>query len=284
MPILTPLQQILASYRGAAVTEREKGTYFEELICVYLRNEPTYADLYSNVWMLSDVPAEFGISKADTGIDLVARTRGTGEFHAIQCKFYAEDYRIQKSDIDSFFTASGQKPFKHRIIVSTTNDWTDNAENSLFDQQPPVSRIDLHDLETSQIDWAKYKPKAAAKLKPKYAPRQHQQTAINAAINGLKADDRGKLIMACGTGKTYTSLKIAEVLAGSDKRSCSSSQALRCSRRHSRNGHSKARRLCTASPSVRMPKWARSDRKTTKTPSRRSPTNSATRRPPTQNA
>ena len=202
MSARTPLQQLLATYRIASVTEREKGTYFEQLICVYLRNEPTYADLYSDVWTLSDVPDEFGIRKADTGIDLVARTRGTGEFHAIQCKFYAEDHTIQKSDIDSFFTASGQKPFTHRIIVTTTNDWTDNAENSLIDQQPPVSRIDLHDLETSQIDWSRYKPKAVAKLKPKFAPRPHQQKAIKAVLLGLKADDRSKLIMACGTGKT----------------------------------------------------------------------------------
>lgn len=53
-------------------------------------------------------------------LDLVAKT-ATGEFHAVQCKLYAEDYRLQKSDIDSFFTASGKKPFTHRIIVSTTN-------------------------------------------------------------------------------------------------------------------------------------------------------------------
>lgn len=158
MSALTPLQQILASFRAASVTEREKGTYFEELICVSLRNEPTYADLYSDIWMLADVPAAFGISTNDTGIDLVARTRGTGEFHAIQCKFYAEDHRIQKSDIDSFFTASGQKPFTHRIIVTTTNEWTEHAEAALFNQQPPVTRIDLHDLETSQIDWSKYQP------------------------------------------------------------------------------------------------------------------------------
>jgi predicted helicase len=214
----TPLQQILHSFRTASVTEREKGTYFEELICLYLRNEPTYADLYSDVWMLSDVPPEFGISKADTGIDLVARMRGTGEFHAIQCKFYAEGYRVQKSDIDSFFTASGQKPFTHRIIVTTTNDWTDNAENSLFDQQPPVSCIDLQHLEDSQIDWTKYKPKAAAKLKPKFSPRKHQQRAIDAVLKGLKEADRGKLIMACGTGKTFTALKISELMAGKNKR------------------------------------------------------------------
>ena len=218
MALLTPLQQILASFRAASVTEREKGTYFEELICVYLRNEPTYADLYSDIWMLADVPAEFGISTNDTGIDLVARTRGTGEFHAIQCKFYAEDHCIQKSDIDSFFTASGQKPFTHRIIVTTTNEWTEHAEAALFNQQPPVTRIDLHDLETSQIDWSKYQPDAGPILKPKYEPRPHQQKAIKSVLLGLTSEDRGKLIMACGTGKTFTSLKIAEEIAGSDKR------------------------------------------------------------------
>ena len=142
----TPLQKILSAFRSDSRTEREKGTYFEELIRTYLRYEPVYADLYSDVWLLNEVPEEFGISKKDTGIDLVARTVGTGEFHAIQCKFYDEGYHVQKSDIDSFFTASGQKPFKHRVIVVTSDSWSENAEAALFNQQPPVSTIELSDL------------------------------------------------------------------------------------------------------------------------------------------
>ncbi|MEO8496606.1 MAG: DEAD/DEAH box helicase family protein, partial [Planctomycetota bacterium] len=218
MSAATPLQQLLDSYRAASVTEREKGSYFEELIRTYLRHEPTYADLYGDVWLLHEVPDEHCIDKKDTGIDLVARTRGTGEIHAIQCKFYAADHRIQKGDIDSFFTASGQKPFTHRVIVTTTNEWGENAEAALFNQQPPVTRIDLHDLEASQIDWSKYQPDAPPALKPKYDPRPHQQTAIKNVRSGLKHEDRGKLIMACGTGKTFTSLRIAEAIAGKDKR------------------------------------------------------------------
>ena len=214
----TPLQEILAKYQTASVTQREKGTYLEELIRTYLRHEPTYADLYSHVWLLHEVPEEYGISRRDTGIDLVALTRGTGELHAIQCKFYAPGHRIMKSDIDSFFTASGQKPFTHRVIVTTTNDWSENAESALINQQPPVTRIDLLDLEASQIDWSRYKPNAAPQLKPKFDPRPHQQKAIKSVLAGLKDDDRGKLIMACGTGKTFTSLKIAEQIAGSDGR------------------------------------------------------------------
>jgi predicted helicase len=215
---MTPLETILAQYRSTSVTEREKGTYFEELIRTYFRNEPRFADLYSDVWLFADWAHAHGFSAKDTGIDLVAKTRGTDEFHAIQCKCYAEDYRVRKADIDSFFTASGQKPFTLRYIVTTTNDWSENAENSLHNQTPPVYKIDLQDLETSQIDWAKYQPSAAAVLKPKKQLRPHQTSAKGKVTTGLQSADRGKLIMACGTGKTFTSLKIAEDVAGVNKR------------------------------------------------------------------
>ena len=212
------LQNILQKYREASVTEREKGTYFEELTITYLRYEAAYADLYSDVWTYSEWAKERGLDGKDTGIDLVAKTKGTNEYHAIQCKFYAEDYRIQKSDIDSFFTASGKKPFARRIIVTTTNNWSNNAEDALQNQQPPVSKIDLNDLENSQIDWSKYQPKKAPELKPKKTLRPHQENALKAVQKGLSSADRGKLIMACGTGKTFTALKIAETLAGKGKR------------------------------------------------------------------
>lgn len=214
----SPLSLLLDSFRQAALTEREKGTYFEELIVCYLRNEATYRDLYSDVWTYSQWAELQNLDKRDTGIDLVAKTRGTGEFHAIQCKLYAEDYRLQKSDIDSFFTASGKKPFSHRIIVSTTNHWSEHAEDALHGQQPPVSKVDLHDLENSQIDWSRYQVSTPAVLKPKKSLMPHQSYALGATIRGFKTADRGKLIMACGTGKTFTSLKIAEAQAGKGKK------------------------------------------------------------------
>lgn len=216
---MSPLQTLLSTFRNAAVTEREKGTYFEELCIQYLRNEATYRDLYSDVWTYADwAGTQKGFDKKDTGIDLVAKTHGTDEYHAIQCKFYAENYKLQKADIDSFFTASGKKTFSHRIIITTTNNWSEHAEAALFDQHPPVTKIDLNALENSQIDWAKYQPKKAAVLKKKKSLREHQKTALAAVQVGLQDAARGKLIMACGTGKTFTSLKIAETLAGKGKR------------------------------------------------------------------
>jgi predicted helicase len=146
---MTALQNLLTTYRQAAVSEREKGTYFEDLIALYLRNEATYRDLYSKVWTYADWAREQGLDGRDTGIDLVAQTNGTGEYHAIQCKFYPDTYHVQKGDIDSFFTASGKKPFTHRVIVVTSNNWSEHAEDALQNQQPPVSKIDLYDLENS---------------------------------------------------------------------------------------------------------------------------------------
>lgn len=215
---MTELAQLLAIYRNSAMSEREKGTYFEELILAYLRNEAAYRDLYRQVWTWAEWAPANGFTAKDDGIDLVAEVAGTGDIHAIQCKFYDSDYKLQKRDIDSFFTASGRKPFAHRIIVSTTDHWSEHAENALVDQQPPVSKITFHDLADSQVDWAKYQPKAKISLKPKKTLLLHQQSALKAVTVGLKDADRGKLIMACGTGKTFTSLKIAEAMAGAGKR------------------------------------------------------------------
>src|SRR5688572_1047327 len=72
-------------------------------------------------------------------------------------------------------------------------------QESLENQQPPVSKIDLNDLENSQIDWAKYQPRAVPVLKPQKALRPHQQHALAEVREGLKRADRGKMIMACGT-------------------------------------------------------------------------------------
>lgn len=246
---MTQLGLLLDKYRSFSLSEREKGTYFEQLMICYFRNEASYRDLYADVWMFSDWAKDQGIKGHDTGIDLVAKTH-LGEIHAIQCKLYDEDYRLQKSDIDSFFTASGRKPFTHRIIVSTTKHWTQHAEDALQDQQPAVTKIDLQALEESQIDWGRYKPKQTPVLKPKKTPRPHQEYALSSVKQGLKTYDRGKLIMACGTGKTFTSLKIAEMVAGKNGRVLFLVPSLSLFPKRLRSGPRKARLPCIPSQSA----------------------------------
>lgn len=217
----TPLQSLLDQFRSHTLTKRDQGTSFENLMIRYFTTEPAYKNKYKSVLSYGDWANQYGHElnipdKKDTGIDLVGITLD-GDFHAIQCKNHRYDETINKSEIDSFFTASGKKYFTHRIIVSTTNKWSENAENALEDQDTPVTKIDLHHLEMSVIDWSKYQYHTKTILKPKKQLKKHQELALNAVKTGLKTSDRGKLIMACGTGKTFTSLKIAETMAGKGK-------------------------------------------------------------------
>ena len=218
-------QELLDELAEAARSNRDKGTQFEKLIANYLLTDPQYADRLADVWLWEEWPDRWS---TDVGIDLVARERGTGDYWAIQCKFFDPGYSLQKADIDSFFTASGKKfatkegerSFAHRIVVSTTDKWSKHADDALANQVISVSRLWFKELAESPIDWSQFSLSNIKdiKLKKKKQPREHQQEAIASVAAGFAGADRGKLIMACGTGKTFTSLKIAEAYAGAGKR------------------------------------------------------------------
>lgn len=210
---------LITTYRTSAKSEREKGTYFELLCIKYFENEPAYADLFTKVQPYTEWAKEQGLTGKDTGIDLVA-TDKDGGFCAIQCKLYDAARKVSKSEIDSFLSAASKTYFKSRIIVSTTYEWSQNALDTLENQDPPVTKIDLATLANSVIDWAKFAEKKEVVFKPKKQLRPHQSAALTNVKIGLYDQklDRGKLIMACGTGKTFTSLKIAEECAGKGKR------------------------------------------------------------------
>lgn len=210
------LNTILEEFRETATSPRDLGDKFERLTVQYLETDPLYKEHFSKVWLWMDFPKRN--NAPDTGIDLVAEERDTGDYCAIQCKCYGPNHILQKPDIDSFFTASGTDLFKKRIIVSTTDKWSKHAEDTLNNQQIPVTRLTLHDLANSPIDWSNFSlKKPQLKLKPKKQIRPHQQTALDKVMAGFVEADRGKLIMACGTGKTFTSLKIAEQFATNKK-------------------------------------------------------------------
>ena len=220
---MTPLQDLLARFRAESPTVRDQGTAFERLMLDYFQTEPQYRDLYRTVqpytaWAAAHLDELHLGSTGDAGIDLVATTHD-GEYHAIQCKNYAADHTLQKKEIDSFFTASGKTYFSHRIIVTTTNHWSKNAADALHGQQTAVSTITLNDLEESKIDWVRYQSGQTPPLKDKKTLRPHQEKALSDVARGYaRGETRGKLIMACGTGKTFTALRIAEQVAGCGKR------------------------------------------------------------------
>jgi predicted helicase len=218
VPLSGSIRDLLSRYRDGAKSQREKGTYFERLCVEFLKHDPEMAQQYEDAWPFREWAESRGIRQTDTGIDLVAQLRDDGGFCAIQCKFFAADHHIQKSDIDSFFTASGKAPFTRRLIIDTTEvAWGRNAEDALDGQNISTTRISMERLEQSPIDWRTYLADDRIVLAPKKELRPHQEDALDAVRSGLATADRGKLIMACGTGKTFTALKIAEDLAGPGK-------------------------------------------------------------------
>ena len=81
-------------------------------------------------------------------------------------------------------------------------------------QSIPTARIGLRQLRESPVDWSAFAGAGEiAAPKPKTL-RPDQMEALDAVRAGLKTADRGKLIMACGTGKTLTGLRIAEDIVG----------------------------------------------------------------------
>lgn len=193
--------------------QREKGTLFEKLVLAYLKNEPTYKALYKNVWELRDVPNEFGLpDKKDKGVDLVAE-QFNGDIIAIQAKFYRNT--IGKSEINSFVAETGSSYYQGGLIVSTVDEWNKNARSTIENNQKNIEILGLSDLRNSQINWSDFnfeRPEELTIKKPKEL-RFYQKTALENAINHFEKNERGQLIMAPGTGKTFTSLKISEALS-----------------------------------------------------------------------
>ena len=213
-------EKILAHVKGLSKNTSEQGIWFEKFMKHVFLTSPIYQEMYEKVWLWTDFPYNGG--RHDYGIDLVAKARNIDEYYAIQCKFYDEEHSVSKSDVDTFLTASG-KPFyikgtpvryAGRVIVSTTDKWTSTANDIIDGQIPAVIRIRLRDLKEIGIDWESVSVNDLSSMQrsKKKIVRSHQKIAISNVLDGFKTADRGKLIMACGTGKTFTALKIAEEL------------------------------------------------------------------------
>ena len=222
---LSYLDDILRQLRELSSDQRGKGRLFERLIASFLARDPQYSDLLGDVWLWDEWSDRWG---SDMGIDIVAREKATGDYWAVQCKFFDPEHTISKPDIDSFLSASGKefetddgrRQFARRIVVSSTDKWNRNAEKAIEGQTIPVSRISFSNLAESPIDWSEFSFKRPhlIKYRPKKTPLPHQVEAIAAVTDGFKTSDRGQLIMACGTGKTLTALRLAESIVPGTKK------------------------------------------------------------------
>ena len=201
---------ILERIRTESRDASEKGRWFEQLFIRIALQQPEFE--IDEIWRWPDWPereALTGLDGRDIGIDLIAR-RTTGEWIAIQCKCYDDRHTLWKGEIDKFLGGSQQPIFSLRWIVATCR-WGPIAERAIQSAHPQVRQIDFRQLLDIQVE-----EHHAERLIQDPWPLQAE--AIEDAVTGLANHERGRLVMACGTGKTFTSLRIAEQVVEDGKR------------------------------------------------------------------
>ncbi len=198
---------------------RHKGSLFEKISRRFLQEHDS-ANEYESIKLWGDWEGRG--NKGDRGIDMVITT-ASKEYIAVQCKYHQDS--ISLNDISTFLSqlqaGVGEVRFKKGIIISTSH-LTRAALEEIEQIRRTGMGIDIDEITEedfiySRIDWEKFDPmqtQGEIPLCDKKKPRPHQTEAIKATKEYFSdpKNARGKLIMACGTGKTYTSLKIMEAL------------------------------------------------------------------------
>jgi predicted helicase len=212
---VTTFRQLLDQFESSAKTRTAKGRRFEQFCESFFKVDPYWSERFEFVWSWEDWPSRDG--RTDTGVDLVAQEAGSGRLWAIQCKFYSPDATLQWGHVSTFSGMLGQGEFDRGMVVSTAGAVSRNVETNLLDRHGKKARLwQVDDFEMSRVDWDEFRIDNPAQLRlrePKHL-RLYQEKAILAVRDGFDVHDRGQLIMACGTGKTFTTLRLAEQMVG----------------------------------------------------------------------
>jgi predicted helicase len=212
--VATTFRQLLQQFDEAATTTTAKGRRFERFCKSYFATHPYWAAQFEEVWLWDEWPARTG---QDTGIDLVARATGTDELVAIQCKFYKPSSTLSLQHVSSFLSAVADIRFDRGLIVSTAGKVSGHVVSHMDGHAKEIRLLGVEDFENEDpIDWDQFsieQPGQLALKEPKEL-RLHQKQAISDVLDGFVQHDRGQMIMACGTGKTFTALRLAEEQVG----------------------------------------------------------------------
>lgn len=197
-------------YQSLDAEPAKRGKQFESFVKWFLKNDPEWSTQVDHVWLWEEYPERWGV---DCGIDLVFRHRN-GENWAVQAKCYASDYHITKHDVDKFLSESNRKDIDKRLLIATTDHIGKNAIQVCEAQEKTVVRYLLSDFDRAEIVYpSRYEDLQSARRKDPPNPHPHQLEAISAVAENFQNAASGQLIMACGTGKTFTTLWIKEKLA-----------------------------------------------------------------------
>ena len=216
---------VIEHFNNTSITTSYKGSRFENLIARWFVTDPYYSTLVSKVWTWMQFPGrkDAGQSGVDVGIDLVIKT-DKGEYWAIQCKCYSKDTSVTLPMVTNFIAAGVTEFYDEndlskvckfsRLIFINTGRMSSNVADAFKGKPFEYTFINSYQLEQSAVDWQKLldNQQGADARVDKKSPMLHQIRVVEKAREYYidHNHDRGKLIMACGTGKTFTSLKMVE--------------------------------------------------------------------------
>ena len=190
--------------------EQDAGKKFEVFCKWFLENDPEWSKTVDKVWLWDEYPNKW--QRQDLGTDLVFRDK-EGLIWAVQAKCYSEHRSTTKGDMNSFLADTGRLEVDKRLWLQTTNKIEAKAENTYKGQDKHVTIFNLNNFRDAQIEYpSSFADLYEAKIKDKPTPDDHQLEAIKDVTAGLQTSDRGQMIMACGTGKTFTTLWVKEAL------------------------------------------------------------------------
>jgi superfamily II DNA or RNA helicase len=186
----------------------KRGEFFERVFAPwFLKIDPEWSNQIKAIWLWEEYPQRWG---KDCGIDLVYEDKG-GRHWAVQCKCVSPDREISKAEIDSFLSESNDSRIYGRLLIATTDGIGKNAQQVIDRQEKQVICFLLEHFQTSAVEFPSNPyDLTSGRRKDRSKPRHHQEEAISDVIKGFQVNDRGQLLMACGTGKTLTSLWISE--------------------------------------------------------------------------
>ena len=194
-------------------SEKERGDAFEEFCQAFFAIHPLFQ--FDRVYKQKEIPQSvfkrLGYPVVqDIGIDGVALTPDDKIF-AYQAKFRTDrNHTPSLRELGTFFTMSDKADW--RIVITNANslpaaindrvNHNKVLSDSLDQLEPDFFRRLRVYLEDNRIE-----PPEAKK------PHITQQESIEGAVSYFRANNRGQLILPCGTGKTLTALWIAEQLS-----------------------------------------------------------------------
>ena len=172
---MSNIQEVLEHISETGTNDTERGSAFERLTKIFLENDATQLQQFSEVWHYEDWAKGRSISQQDIGIDLVAKLRDEDGYCAVQCKFYQPEHSISKADLDSFISASNTPDFQRLLLVDTSTQSIGKNAQSVFDNlMQDYTRIQLSELEESRIDWMTYVRAGEVRQRSKKELRDHQ--------------------------------------------------------------------------------------------------------------